>query len=355
MKKMLLGIFALSATMILASCGGDSRDSVSVEPQPSASEQFSDEVLADAEHDWVIAGQYLLADGETVNGWAGSDKNKMTAASLKTVAETAGAEVATALAAKNVKHLYVYQGAQLGVNDADWKAEAVKDGKKVSCNGSFALKAIKTTYDAEDGTYLSEQWIPDPHTAHAESLTPSTYFVPTWTEAPDELGFSWASNPVCIGGAGVYTVVVAEYNNASSATEAQYGIALIKTAEKESEYGAYEEVADLRETTVWSIIGDFTNGWSEDIDLVAVEGKDYTYAAEFTTTAENQAFKVRANKEWAVSFGASSLAADVNKELFGEAIDADGKPNGNILAKVAGTYTLTLTVGFAGVSISIAA
>ena len=346
MKKMLLGIFALSATMILASCGGDSRDSVSVE-------QFSDEVLADAEHDWVIAGQYLLADGETVNGWAGSDKNKMTAASLKTVAETAGAEVATALAAKNVKHLYVYQGAQLGVNDAGWKAEAVKDGKKVSCNGSFALKAIKTTYDAEDGTYLSDQWIPDPSTAHAESLTPSTYFVPTWAKAPDELGFSWASNPVCIGGAGVYTVVVAEYNNASTATEAQYGIALIKTAEKESENGAYEEVADLRETKVWSIIGDF-NSWSEDIDLVAVEGKDNTYAAEFTAEA-NDAFKVRANKKWDVSFGASSLAADVNKELFGEAIGDDGKPNGNILAKVAGTYTLTLTVGFAGVSISIAA
>ena len=103
----------------------------------------------------------------------------------------------------------------------------MSDGKVWERNQGYAVKAIIEDYIEEDDVWSDYQWISDPKTAHLEALTPDTLFVPVWQEKADENGFSWSNDPVCIGKAGVYTIVVAQYKNASSADTPGYGMALI--------------------------------------------------------------------------------------------------------------------------------
>lgn len=82
-------------------------------------------------------------------------------------------------------------------------------------------------------------------------------------------------------------------------------------------------------TPVYGLVGDVI-GWGNDVDM-AINGVE---ASVTQTLAENESVKIRADKDWAVSYGYSSLSGE-SKALFND----DG---GNIKAKAAGTYTFTL-------------
>lgn len=109
-----------------------------------------------------------------------------------------------------------------------------EEGYLVSLNQGYAVKCVKVMYDELDDTYFADRWISDPKVAHTESLTPETLFIPKWVEKAAEgeehLG-EWDDNPMCIGGAGLYVVVMVEYNAVSTADTPGFGLALIKLAD----------------------------------------------------------------------------------------------------------------------------
>ena len=173
----------------------------------------------------IAGNQEVLVNGEwKANAWEAKAENEMKAASLADV-KALDKDLYKVLKGKDLAGLYIGD-VRMGVTSAGWTADALKDGEKVSVDGSFAIKAIRATYEEEDKTYLNDQWISDPKTAHAEALT-ANVFVPVWQEEADANGFSWASNPVCIGEAGSYKFVVAQYNNASTAEAAGFGFGLV--------------------------------------------------------------------------------------------------------------------------------
>jgi predicted small lipoprotein YifL len=187
MKKFLVVLLSVLMVTAMAACG---------KPAPKP--------LADDTHAaWVAHGQYLLADG-TPNSWNGKDTALYEASALKAIAleDVKGINEAlyNTLSGKEIKYLYTID-LILGVNDAGWTTNALIDGKLYRVNGSNAFKIAQCSVDADgdNKVYAEDQWISDPKTAHAESLTPDTLFMPVWQEENDEYGFSWASNPACIG------------------------------------------------------------------------------------------------------------------------------------------------------------
>lgn len=173
----------------------------------------------------VVGGNALNVDGEWVaNEWAPTKANEMKAISLRDVQKLDG-KLYKSLKDKEIVGLY-YGEVGFGVKEAGWTKDAMKDGEKISVDGSYTIKCIRAAYVEEDDTYINDQWISDPKTAHAEALT-SNLFIATWQEAADENGFSWASDPVCTGEAGTYGVVLAQYKNASTPEKAGFGIGLV--------------------------------------------------------------------------------------------------------------------------------
>lgn len=288
---------------------------------------YDDTVLADNTHSaWVVAGSFAYSD-DTAAEWNYHEKGVMTATSVADVA-TISTEVADHLAGKNLKALYKYEGAKLGTTNPGWNADAMKDGEKVSVLGSYAVKAIQCDYDAEEETWNSTQWIADPHTAYAESITPSTLFMPPWVEEPDEQGFSWSSNPVCIGGAGTYTIIVAQYNDSVSYPDTpNFGMALVKTAE-----GEEPEPEPEPATHTYGLIGSF-NEWGADVAMTK-DASAEKYTAELTTAA-NDEWKIRQDGAWTVSYGGESLGT----YPAGAFTALEG---GNIQTVTAGTYNVEL-------------
>ena len=224
MKKFLVALLSVLMVLGMAACG---------KPAPKP--------LADDTHAaWVAHGQYLLADG-TPNGWNGKDTALYEASALKAIAledvKTINEALYNTLSGKEIKYLYTID-LLLGTNDAGWTTNALINGKLYRVNGSNAFKIAQCSVDVDGDTkvYAEDQWISDPKTAHAESLTPDTLFMPVWQEENDEYGFSWASNPACIGQPGLYTLVIAQYTSVSSATTPGYGIGLVlKEAREERE------------------------------------------------------------------------------------------------------------------------
>lgn len=228
MKKMLFALTAFAA-LGLAACGnGGGASSAAPSTPASSAPTYSDKVLA-------IEGKLVSAagPGKTEAGkldWAMTDAGKMNATSVKGVSEVNKA-LADKLAGKNLEALYMLPGVTLGAGDAGWNTKILKDGAVTEVDGSFCIKAIVGHYDTEDEVYVTEQWIPDPHTANAENLTPDTLFVsPNWAEAADAQGFDWTTNPAALQAA-VYTVVVAQYKEASAPGTFGYGLGLVKTGE----------------------------------------------------------------------------------------------------------------------------
>ena len=185
---------------------------------------------------YTVLGNFMV--GEVTNGWGDKstevfDQTLMTKLDVNKLT----GDAATLLAGKPVSEVYKISNVNLGTTDSSWSTNAMKDGVKVSCNGSYAIKAGYATYDAEDGIWAIQQWIPDPSTGHVESLTAGTFFVPSWTEAADANGFSWADNSVCIGGPGAYTVYVAKYTTSAGEDSFNYGMGLVLDESKTSDYG----------------------------------------------------------------------------------------------------------------------
>ena len=140
--------------------------------------------------------------------------------------------------------------------------------------------------------------------SHAESLDGNIFF-PRWTETFDEDGFSWAQDNFVRSGAGVYTVIVAQYDVAPSETQPNFGFAVVKTADVEGglEYTALEKfVPSAHEYGLIGLNGD----WSNDVAMTLAEG---VYSAEVTTSAETS-FKVRADGQWDYSWGFASVSSD---------------------------------------------
>ena len=208
MKKLIkLGLACLTV-IALAACGGQ-----------GGQKGYDEKVLTAAEGVSVHA---VGGWGE----WAPTEGNKMEATSVAKVAEKSEA-VAKALAGKQLEWLYTGSVTMTG-DDAGWTAKALVNGEVKEFSGNFTIKALTGTYNADEQTYDNGDWIPDPHKAHVESLTPETLFMPIWQETADANGFSWADNPVVISGAATYTFVAAKYKAASSADVAGYGLAVIK-------------------------------------------------------------------------------------------------------------------------------
>lgn len=340
MKKLLVIMLALVMVLSLAACKGEEKkdpepapatDAPVAENTPEPVEETTPEpepepvVLVDENHAiWTAHGQYLLADG-TQNSWNGKDTELYEAAALTPISledvKAISEDVYNALAAKDVKYLYTID-LIFGTNDAGWTTDCIIDGKLFKANGSYAFKIAQCTVDVDGDTkvYSEDQWIHDPKTAHSESLTPDTLFVPVWQEEADENGFSWASNPAVIGGPGLYTLVIAQYANPSTPDQAGYGIALVLKEAKEGI--AYEEVLEwVAADHTYGVIGAF-NEWAADVAMEQVD--DNTWAGEVELTA-GQEFKVRADGAWDYSWG------DPTTE------------SGNCVCEADGTYVVTIS------------
>ncbi|MBO4423260.1 MAG: SusF/SusE family outer membrane protein [Clostridia bacterium] len=312
MKKVLVMLLAAVLVLSLAACS-----------------TASSAPLKDDTHElWVAHGQYLLADG-TQNSWDGKDASLYEASALKAISlkdvKSISEELYNTLSGKQVKYLYTID-LIFGTNDAGWNTNFLKDGVVYKANGSYAFKVAQcnSEIDGETKVYSEEQWISDPKTANVESLTPKTVFYPVWQETPDEYGFSWASNPVVIGGAGLYTLVIAQYTTVSAAGQPGYGVGLVL---KEAKDGiAYEEVPSEH---TYGIVGSFAaSDWGNaGADVQMTASGENTWVGEVELKAGEE-FKVRVDGDWAVSYG-----------------PAEG---GNFKAEADGTYVVTLTIGADG-------
>ncbi len=332
-NKILTCIFMTGLALGLAACSFGGKGGNAAESK----------VLEDTNHAaWVLHGPMLLKDGETVNGWNGKDNelyeaSKLTAISIKEAKEI-NAEVGEKLAGKKVKYLYKYEGAVFGTRDAGYSKKFLDAEKNLfQANGSYTFKVATVDYDAEEEVYAEQQWIPDPKVSHAESLDGNIFF-PTWSEKFDEDGFSWADDNVIRSGAGVYTLIVAQYDVAVSPTQPNFGIAAVKTEAKEGQ--AYEALTKFVPSEhTYGVIG--LNGeWGTD--AAALTLADGVYSATVTATADTS-FKIRADGGWDYSWGFASVDADASTYAFTNA-------EGNI-GVAAGTFDVELT--FSGVNATI--
>lgn len=293
MKKIIVMLLAVVLIASLAACS---------QPKP----------LADTTHElWVAHGQFKLADG-TENGWNNKEsslyeKSALTAISLNDVKEISE-ELYNTLSKKSVKYLYKID-LIFGTNDAGWPTNFLKDGILYKANGSYAFKIAQCNSDVDGDTkvYSEEQWISDPKTANVEALTPKTVFYPVWQEEADQYGFSWASNPVVIGGAGLYTVVVAQYTNASAAGQPGFGVGVVLKEAKEGI--AYEEVKTfVPGDHTYGIVGSFeASGWADGKDVAMTADGTNKWVGEVELKA-NDELKVRADGKWDNSWGTADGA-----------------------------------------------
>ncbi len=317
MKK--LFSLALGAALVLGLAACRNNDS-------NKKSGYSDKVLANADYSYHAVGGW----GE----WNATEENKMEATSIKAVSEISK-DLADTLVEKDPEFLYVKTGLEIGQKDAGFTSKFKQDGKILVANGSYTLKSIRATYEEEDEKYVNDQWIPDPHTAQAEGLTDNIFF-PTYQEAADEDGFDWSQNPVITGGAGTYTLVVAQYK--AGVEGAGFGFGLVKTEEKESDY-PYETPKNIVVNYV-SLIGSFdaSNLWTTDVDLT--QGED-AWTITGVALKEGDEVKVRLNHSWDdPSFGIESLDDD-SASLFTDT-------GGNLTAVSEGNYAFSVVLTING-------
>lgn len=177
--------------------------------------------------------------GGNIGDWAVTETNGMTAVSLQDLIDLGLKDtVKDLILNQDLSKVTAYVKTDYTlINSQSWTSNAGvdKDGEQIVLSGGYTVKVIRAVYDEEDENYINDQWITDPKTAHAESLTPNTLFIPQWREEDTEgdgLG-KWDENPVCISGAGKYTVVVLDYGRPSSADVAGFGLGLVLTEELE--------------------------------------------------------------------------------------------------------------------------
>ncbi len=329
MKKLFATVLALTGVFALAACGGGKGGAK----------------YKDGEEHYCITGPACLkVNGKTAEqaggaAWDFGGGEFILKESTVQEVKTLDATVGSALEAKGtaLKSVHFIKGVEFGVEDAGYTKAAMINGAKKIANGSYTFKIVKAQYGAEDDVWAVQNWIPDPHTAHAEVLTPSNFFVPTWQEAADEDGFSWADDSVVIGGAGIYTVVFAEYTTPASEESCNYGIALIKTEAKSG-----QEYTDAPTENSYSLIGSFGgHSWDYDLDMTENNGIWSVQA----TFAEGDEFKVRMNHAWA--------GGDVGwNENITVPAGAFENHDGNIKCLVAGTYLVSFDAANSAITIA---
>jgi len=317
MKKILTCIFTLAMMAGLAACGNAQGG--------GSGSGYSNKVLEDKDsYGWAVHGNNVLADG-TDNGWNGKanevyEKSLMTAQSIEGVSKIDKA-VADKLAAKEVKYLYVYEGLQLGTKSAGWTTRFLgDDGKVYIADGSYCAKVVKLTYDSEDEVYSEAQWIPHDHDGRTEALTDNVWLGP-WQEKADDNGFSWDYNPTIKGGqGGTYTVIIAQY--VAGENDPVYGIGFVKTADAEEPLPIEEEIPV--EDHTYGVIGSFEgSGWATDVAMVETEEGSGIFVAEVELKAEDE-FKVRADGDWKINYGAAAVSQEDCDPLTLEALDLSG-------------------------------
>ena len=331
MKKVLVMLLAAVLMLSFAACSSEP-----AKPADTEAEQAGP--LADAGHAlWVAHGPHLLADG-TQNEWNGKASEKYEASALKAIAlddvKAISEDLYNTLSGKEVKYLYTID-LIFGTNDAGYTKRCLKDGVLYNANGSYTFKIAQCNVDVdgENKVYSEDQWISDPHTANVESLTPATVFYPTWQEEKDENGFAWNDDPVVIGGSGLYTVVIAQYKNASAAGQPGFGVGLVL---KEAKDGiAYEEIKTFVPADhTYGIVGSFAaSNWGNDGADAAMTADGDKWVGEVELKAGDE-FKVRADSDWANSWG-------------------DGENNFKVDAD--GTYVVTLTFEGGNGTVTVAA
>ncbi len=321
MKKLMILALGL-AVAGLAACGESPSPSPTPTPTPTP-EKYSDKVLA------ISEGSVHAVGGWTADNWAAKDENKMEATSVKAVSELSTA-VADKLVDKQLEYLYKRE-VQIGTEKAGWDAKCKVGDDIYVADGSYTLKALTATYDDEEETYIAGQWIPDPHTAHAEALNENLFF-PSWTEEADEDGFAWDQNPVVIGGAGTYVQVVAKYKAVSAPDVAGFGMAMIKKSAADPELAQKFEKYVPPSTDVYGICGSMT-GWGVDAEDMAMTLKDDVYTIKLELEA-NDEFKIRVNGSWDKCYGAAAVSAE-SPALENFDVTAD-----NIKCTTGGLYTV---------------
>ena len=210
MKKLLTLTLGALLACTMSACGGKS---------------YSDKVYS-GEKDSIS----FHAVGGFEGSWAATSVNQMAATSVKEVS-TLSKAVADKLAKKSIKYLY---SAEINVDaDAGWEASFWNGTEAVKVDGKFAVKSIRAHYEDVEGetVYGDFQWIPNPVSggaAHVENLSEDTLFVPIWQEEADEHGFDWSMNPVITTQkTGKYQLVVAQFNAEATATDCNFGMAVI--------------------------------------------------------------------------------------------------------------------------------
>ncbi len=338
MKKLFVAALLSIASMGLVACGGN--DAPSTPEQPARKGYF------------ITGDKALKVDGKTAEeagggtwGYGGDafELKEITLAQAKQI----DAEVGGKLEGKGnlVKKIYSISGVEVGVESVGWSSRLLLNDVLYDADGSYCLKIIECEYSKDLKKMATKAWTPDPHTAHVENL--KNYFCPTWQEEKDEHGFAWDQNPVVSAGAGIYTVIFAEYNDVATKNTFNYGTAFIKTEEKEGQ--EYEEVTEwIPEDHTYGVIGSFEgSGWATD---VAMEEKEGIWGT-IVSLAEGDEFKVRADGAWTYSWGSDEVS---NKEEMAD--NFDFPEGGNIKVKVTGSYGVAIEFveGVAQITLGIA-
>ena len=341
-KTALIGI----ASLLLVACGGKNDGGKS---EPKSEEESVEPCTAheDGYVGWFLTGpDQITVDGKKASEnkgaeWDfGGDSFELKASTVDAVKEV-NADLGATLEAKGaqVKAVYMLEKVGMGLEKGGWTAR-FKDGEDIKiANCSYVAKIIKTKYSAEDDVWATQQWTPDPKTAHVENL--GNYFCPTWQEEADEDGFAWDQNPVVTGGAGIYTVVFVEYTTSASKDSCNFGTAFIKTEAKEG-----EEYQDEPKEHTYGLVGTI-NGWGAEADIPMTISEDGLTAVATYEFPVDSSWKVRLDSDWATSYGFDRVTSQPDG-----AFEADG--DGNIKTLIAGNYKVTLTIASGEIAIQAA-
>ncbi len=181
MKKLLVLVVALVSALTLVACVDTST------------------VLADEAHTYYATGQFA--------GWG----DAVGVEAYTMVATSRGDERLSSVFddLKEAKYVYVLE-VILPDGDAGWTTQVLKNGEVLSVNGNLTVKVIQTDLDAEAPNW----WGQGPESGEFKNLTPSTLYIPAFSQEADEAGNDWNANPAAFE-AGTYYMVYVQYANAS--------------------------------------------------------------------------------------------------------------------------------------------
>lgn len=312
-KKLLSVVLSATCVIALAACGG-SNDAA---------------ILADADHaTYCVVGPSQTTIGGKSIAWDYSEAGVMTASSRNDLKEVS-LDLYNDLKAVKLSSLYILEDVVIGAEAAGYNKTALLDGDLVQANGALTLKTASINYDAVDDVYSIDEWLVSPE-HYGETLTPDTYWCSPHYETPDENGFSHASDPVVVSGAGSYTVVLARYVDTKE-DGSTLGIGLVlQEANPEG-----QQVTPIVPVDVTSLgaIGSFaaSEGWT--VEAALTKNEEDVWEGDVEAVAGNE-FKIRANGAWTYSWG----FAAVTEAAAGIISDVDG----NIGAVADGTYHISI-------------